>query len=621
MKRINCFMGSVVIFFLVFVADGLAQENAQMLKLENPITVSYLKKNLSKKSPKLFLTPQIEKELIRKLKTDPLVQNYYNYLKKEADSILTTPLLKRELEGFRLLFVSRHMLERMTVLCMVYRIGKNPEILKRINKEVIAVCEFEDWNPQHFLDIAEMSLAVSIAVDWVGKWLPKETVQLAKTSLIEKALIPSYNESGTRMFWINSTNNWNAVCHGGMIASSLVIADENPELAAKTISRALDKLPGSLSEYAPDGIYPEGPTYWGYGTSYSVVASNVLTTSLGSDFGISKSPGFMESASFLLNVTAPSGDFFNYADSGDKKGGSQSVLTTWFAAKTGDGLYFDKAFFENPVAAGRFAGVALIWLSEFEQNKKSIIPMNWHGNGKNPVAVFRGEGENTNDFFLAVKGGKAELSHGNMDAGTFVFDLNGVRWILDPGNQSYYPLNRIGFNLSGHCQDCPRWTLLTKKNMGHSTVTINDERFDVAGQAKIIDFKEGEKPEVTIDMTPLYFGNAEEVKRRFQKENNRSFILEDQIKTNELTHNINWGLMTVADVVPTKNGAVLKQDGKEISIEILEPAKVGFSVISLDPPPLEIDKNIENLKRIDLRIPAWLAENDELTIKVRFSSN
>ncbi|MDX1285152.1 MAG: cellulase family glycosylhydrolase, partial [Draconibacterium sp.] len=264
-------------------------------KLENPISVEYLKNNLSKKSPKLFLTPKIEKQLKKKLESDTHVQNYYKYLKKEADSILHEPLLKRELEGFRLLFVSRQMVERMGVLCMVYRLDKDPELIKRIDSEIKAVCEFTDWNPQHFLDVAEMSFAVALAVDWVGKWLPKETVALAKSALIEKGLKPSFDLTNRRMFWINSTNNWNAVCHGGLITAALVTFDENPQLAAEVISRALDKLPGSLAEYGPDGIYPEGPTYWSYGTSYSVVAANTLETALGSDFGISESPGFLES--------------------------------------------------------------------------------------------------------------------------------------------------------------------------------------------------------------------------------------------------------------------------------------------------------------------------------------
>jgi len=58
------------------------------------------------------------------------------------------------------------------------------------------------------------------------------------------------------MGWIKGTNIWNSVCHGGMVAASLAIADIDSELAAKTISRALKNLPNSLQEYAPDGIYP-----------------------------------------------------------------------------------------------------------------------------------------------------------------------------------------------------------------------------------------------------------------------------------------------------------------------------------------------------------------------------
>ena len=589
-------------------------------KLENPITAAYLKKNLSKKSPKLILTRSKEKQIKKKLKSDFYVQAYYKNMLKESDEIVKKPLLKRELEGFRLLFVSREMVERMGILCMVYRIDRDPKILQRIDDELKAVCAFEDWNPQHFLDIAEMSFAVAMAIDWVGGFLPASTVTLAKVNLIEKGIIPSFNEGGTRMFWINGSNNWNAVCHGGMIAASLAIADINPELAAKTISRALDKLPNSLKEYAPDGIYPEGPTYWGYGTGYSVIASDVLNTSLGSDFGISASPGFMESASFRLHATAPSGQFFNFADSGDKNNGGGSVLMSWFAGKTSDKLYFDEKFYENPVDAGRFTGPGLVWLSEFNEEKSSKLSNEWYGNGENPVAVFRGKGDNPNQFYLGVKGGKAHLSHGNMDAGTFVFDLNGVRWVMDPGNQRYYLLNKIGFNLAGHCQECPRWTLLTKKNQGHSTITVNDELFNVDGHAKIVNFEDGANPEVTIDLTELYTNNLSSLTRRFVKESDQSILIEDSYVVNDSTETITWGLMTLADVQPTKNGAILTQEGKQLKLDILSSEDLNISVISLDPPPLEIDKTIENFKRIEIRIPAYLAEAGKGQLKVRLSA-
>ena len=611
----------IVLAFILVVLVHIHPVFAQLktTKLENPVTVEYMKATLSKKSPKLILTPAIEKEIKVKLKSDALVQKYYSYLKKQADSILEKPLLKHELEGFRMLAVSREMVERMGVLCMVYRVDKKPEILKRIDNELLAVCNFPDWNTQHFLDVAEMSFAVALAIDWTGEFLPKSTMQLAKRALIEKGIKPSYNEGGERMYWINSANNWNSVCHGGMVAASLVVADIEPELAAKTIARALDKLPNSLKAYAPDGVYPEGPTYWGFGTSYAVVAANALTTALGSDFGISKSPGFMESADFFMHVSAPSGYFFDFADSWDKKDGDDSVLRAWFAAKTGDGLYFDKDFFEKPVEAGRFAGPGLVWISEYSQQKVSELPINWHGNGVNPVAVFHGDKANPGHYFLAVKGGKASISHGNMDAGTFVFELNDVRWVLDPGNQPYYPLNRIGFKLSDYSQDGERWTLLTKKNQGHSTITVNDARFLVNGKATITGFQDSGTPEVTIDMTPLYGNNLKSLSRRFVKESNQSVLIEDSFEINESTKTITWGLMTQAEVQPTKTGAILKKDGKKLNLEILSHPGLSVAIISLDPPPMPVDKTIENLKRIEIRIPASIVENGKTNLKVRLS--
>lgn len=615
------------LLYLMVLSCSYAQTDVRHLKgdedgiprLDNPISAEYLKKHLNKKSPKLLLTPAIENQLKKKLKSDPLVQNYYRYLKSQAALISDKPLLKRDLQGFRLLAVSREMLERMGVLCIVYRIDKSSEILDRINAELQAVCNFKDWNPQHYLDVAEMSLAVSLAIDWIGVDLPKQTLQLAIASLIEKGILPSYNENGERMGWVNGSNNWNAVCHGGMIAASLAIADENPELAARTISRALDKLPNSLKEYAPDGVYPEGPTYWAYGTSYSIMAANLLLTALGTDFGITRSPGLMESANFILQVTSPTGEFFNFADSGDKKGGNESILLTWFAAQTGDGLYFDSSFFENPENAGRWMGPGLIWLSQVDQKRTGELPRNWYGGGTNPVVVFRGPENDSRQFYLAAKGGKARLSHGNMDAGTFIFELNGVRWVVDPGNQNYYLLNRIGFNLAGGCQNCPRWTLLTKNNRGHSTITVNDESFNVTGYAPIVDFQDGERPEASIDMTELYGGKLSALRRRILKESDRSVLIEDLITINDSTESITWGLMTLADVVLVKNGAVLKQDGKKLHLSILEPEGLNISIISLDPPPLEIDKSIDNLKRLEIRIPAWIIRDGTRLLSVRLS--
>ena len=593
------------------------------VKLENPMDVQYLKKNLRKNSPRLILTPTLEKQLKKKVQSDPVVQNMYKAVQLNAQQIQTKPLLERKLEGRRLLGVSREMLYRMNILGMVYRLEKDPKVLKRIDEEVGAVCAFSDWNPSHYLDVAEMSMAVALAVDWAGNDLPAATVALAKNALIEKGIQPSYNEAGN-VGWINGTNNWNQVCNGGMIAASVVIAEQDPELAAKTISRALEGMPHALQEYSPDGVYPEGSTYWGYGTSFSVLTSSMLESAFGTDFGLADYPAFKESADFRLLSIAPSGWYYNFADCGDQRSENGDLTLAWFAAKTGNADYFEKErFLQDPQRMeelARYAGAGLVWLSQFEAETTEKPPLAWKGDGDNPIVIFRGGEEDSRHYYFGGKGGRATTSHGNMDAGSFIFELDGVRWVIDPGNQAYHELEKTGFDLWDGCQDCERWTLLTKNNYGHSTLTVNGALFVNDGFAPIVDFKKGEQPEATVDMTDVFGGKLTKATRRFAKEDDHSILVEDQFVLSDSTQDIVWQLMTTADVEMVAGGAVLRQDGKQLKLDNLSHPELSVSVVSLDPPPLQLDRHIDKLKRIELRMPAYVFPDGKGTLRVRLTS-
>lgn len=599
------------------------EEQEEIKKLENPISVNFLKSQLRKTSPRLILTPAIERNLKNKIKSDPVVKNFYEAIKLNAADIYTKPFLQRKLEGRRLLSVSREMLYRINMLAMVYRLEKDPNVLKRINEEIIAVCNFTDWNPSHFLDVAEMSLAVAIAVDWTGTDLPVSTVELAVNALIEKGIKPSYSENG--MGWIKGTNNWNQVCNGGMIAASIVIAGKDPVLAAETISRSLEGIPYALQEYGPDGVYPEGATYWGYGTSFSVITSSILTSAFGSDFGLAEYPAFIQSADFRLLSVAPSGWYFNFADCGDKTGRAGDVTLAWFAAYTGNSLYLEEEkFLQPPVSMGklsRIAGAGLVWLAEYEARKESVLPLSWKGDGTNPVVIFRGGNNDPHQYYFGGKGGKATTNHGNMDAGSFIFELDGVRWVVDPGNQAYNEIEQTGFDLWGNCQNCERWKLLTKNNFGHSTVTVNDALFVNNGYVSLTEFIEGEKPEASFDMTALYGENIKSSSRRFVKEDNYSILIEDNFILSQSTQSIVWQMITTADVEIIKTGAILRQAGKELKLENLTHPELSVSIISLDPPPFYLDRRIEGLKRVEIRIPAWTIEGGKENIKVRLCAN
>lgn len=620
----------VAISFLLIAFDidfAFAQGREKDIpKLQNPFSTSYVRSNLVKSKPRMIYNQQILNELKSKLKFDPVITNLYQAIRLDAHKIFDMPVIERIKTTNAMLDISRELLRRINLLGLVYMVERDKNILERINQEVLAASSFSDWNPPVYLDVAEIAMAISLALDWTLDDLPESTIKIAKKALIEKGIYPSWEEHGGNMqdaWWIDHYNNWNQVCNGGMIAASIAIADEEPELAAKTIKRAIDGIPNVLFEnYYPDGVCPEGAMYWDYTTSYALLTISMLETSFGSDFGYKNFPGFMKSAVFkVMGGRLPSGWYYNYADSKDKPTVDGDILLAWFAKETGQRMFFEKEMFMTPpeeIRLSYLTGASLAWISRYEEKSDEKPPTSWVGKGRSPVAVFRGKGDNS-DYYFGTKGGSGAVSHGNMDAGSFVFELNGVRWSIDPGSQSYM-IGEQGFDLWRQCQDCERWELLTKNNHGHSTITVDDKRHIVDGYALVKDFKLGKKPTVTFDLRSTFETQLESAYRTFTKDSARSLIIEDEIEPNEATIQVTWQFITQADVEIVDYGVILKQDGQKLKLLNMSHPELKFDIVSLDPPPHRLDKLMDNLKRIELRIPVSKFEKDSpFSIKVRLA--
>jgi hypothetical protein len=299
------------------------------------------------------------------------------------------------------------------------------------------------------------------------------------------------------------------------------------------------------------------------------------------------------------------------------------VTLAWFATKTGNSAFYEKDRFLMPAdkmgKLSRISGAAIVWLSQYSEKPGASIPTEWKGDGDNPVTIFTGGDNDPKGYYFGGKGGHATTSHGNMDAGSFIFELNGVRWVIDPGNQGYNELEQAGFNLWGNCQDCPRWTLLTKSNFGHSTLSVNDARFVNTGHAALLDFKSGSNPESTFDLTALYGENIKKATRKFLKDSPFSITIEDNLELSEKTESITWHMLTQADVEIVKGGAILRQNGKALKLQNLSHPELSISVISLYPAPMKLDRQMENLKRLEIRIPAYTVKDGKTSIKVRLA--
>ena len=74
-------------------SQGTDSNTSLAYRLENPMSVQYLKKNLRRSQPRLVLNAAIEKNLKRKLDTDPLIQNIYASIKYNTEMVLDKDLI------------------------------------------------------------------------------------------------------------------------------------------------------------------------------------------------------------------------------------------------------------------------------------------------------------------------------------------------------------------------------------------------------------------------------------------------------------------------------------------------------------------------------------------------
>jgi hypothetical protein len=538
--------------------------------------------------PRILLFKGEENTLKKNSSANATWSNVQQAILNECDNLMTVAPIQRIQIGRRLLDKSREALRRMFFLSCAYRITGNQKYAERGEKELLIIAGFSDWNPSHFLDVAEMTMAMAIGYDWLYDQLSPTSRAAIKEAILKKGLEPSLDSKYNS--WLKVEHNWNQVCNAGMTYGAMAIYEDEPALAKQIINRAVDAIVLPMKDYAPDGAYPEGYGYWGYGTSFNVMFISAVEKLFGKDFGLSQMPGFLHTARFLENMTGTTGKPFNYSDAGSNGGLHPAMF--WFAAKTKDPslLWVEKNYLnQDPqkYIGDRLLPAILLWSNGVDLNKitppKSTM---WVGKGKNPVALMRTSWTDTNAIYVAMKGGSVSVNHAHMDIGSFVMDADGVRWAMDFGSQDYESLESKGIQLFGRTQDAQRWTVFRYTNLVHNTLAINNQHQKVTGYAPII--SSGANPSfmnAVTDLTEIYKGQIAKANRGIGIVDKSYVVVRDEIETLDSSTTIRWTMLTPATVKITgANEAELIQKGKKLILQVEAPSNIVMKTWSTDPP-------------------------------------
>lgn len=529
---------------------------------------------LNKAHPRLLASQADFDRLKERLATDANLRKWHESLASQGRSILTQAPSRYEIpDGLRLLATSRRVLERVYTLALLYRLDGDKRYAERAWKELQTAAEFKDWNNRHFLDTAEMTHAFAIGYDWLyDYWTPEQRTTL-QTAMVEKGIKPALQIENERRWWAVVRHNWNQVCNGGIGMGALALGDAEPDLAGQFLHAAVESIQLPMAEYGPDGAWAEGPGYWHYATTYNVTFLAALQTALGTDFGLSKIPGFSEAGTFPIYASGPTGLSFSYADC--HAGIIRAPAMFWLARE------FQRPEFESyQLALARGEAMDLVWYDPALAAAASPPPVLDKYYRHSEVATFRSAWQDRNALFVGFKAGDNKANHSHLDLGSFILDALGHRWGEDIGSDDY--------NLPGYFGG-QRWNYYRLRAEGHNTLVVNpDAKPDQEPRAFTPINRFESKPDRAFAITDLSaaYPSASRVQRGVAMLDRRQVLVQDEVhlpKPGEVW----WFFHTPAAVKVAADGtsAELTIGQEHLGVRLLASNGCKFTVMPAEPLP------------------------------------
>lgn len=516
--------------------------------------------------PRLFFLSADEAALKTKINSTPFLNRVHDLIISESDKMLALSVQQRVLTGKRLLSVSREAIRRISFLSYTYRMTGDTRYAARAETEMLGMAAFIDWNPSHFLDVGEMTLAMAIGYDWLYGYLSANSRTTIASAIKTKGIEKSANQS-----WLTSDNNWNQVCNAGISAGVAAVFDENPTYYQTLIDRAVTSIKIPMGVYKYNGAYPEGMGYWDYGTTFNILFIDLMQRMWNTDRELLDMEGFLNTVNFVTHMQGnatkqlSSGALksinplpFNFADCGSGIGVLPGMF--WLAARSGNQnclygelqkLVFSLDNSPSGLTGNRLLPFLLIWSMNLSlSDLPAPAETTYLAQGKSAVTALR-SGWSANDIYLALKGGTPSSNHAHMDIGSFVMEANDVRWAMDLGMSDYNSLETNGVDLWNMGQSSERWDVFRYNNMAHNTLTINGNKQLVTGNSLMENLvNTTDLKSVELNLTPLYQNDVASCRRTGTIVSNRYAEIKDEIKAKTSQLTVRWNLATQA--VPQK---------------------------------------------------------------------
>lgn len=559
--------------------------------------------------PYLFFTDaelSKQRELAR---NDAELQAVQDLIVDTADRILSQPLISYALDGANLRIPGIHDFanDQVPYLVLAYRLSGDKRYADRCWRQMEALLEWPDWGAyRHFLDTGIGAKGCAMIYDGLYDYLSESQRTALYQGTRRLALEPGLSQmkGGKAVWrWYASKDNWNGICHGGLIDAALAMYDRDPAFCADVITQAVNRLPLYIRSFDPDGASVEGMMYWSYGLSNTMLSLEAMQRNLGTTFGLSDSPGFRQTGWFPYKMAGPVGsasfgdDFLYYSP--EKK----YLSYFWFArhfrdpdlAKTHYLACLQKNA-ANPVKFNSWLDYLYYDPQLVASGSSSNIPESGYLRGVE--YLFLREDSSDDAFYIGIHAGDNNASHGHLDAGTFFIQANGQNFAAGSlGTTSPYPADyfdtaKPGYTDAGgdRVQTTGRFSYYRTRAEGKSVVVINPDarpEQDPKGVAAVV--RQGRDSHL-LDLSQCYSRDVTAYRRGVAIDRaRRAVIVQDEFTLRNPGSTVYWLMHTSAipgySVAPDKRSVTLTQEGRQVVFRILSPSSATFEVV----PPSDTD--------------------------------
>lgn len=402
--------------------------------------------------PRLFFSSDDIQRIKVNALTDLFTKASYDDIISRANAALAAPLLTYGLDAAGLRINSIHTFgnDRLPYLVLAFQFTGDTRYAQRSWEQLDAMCSWPDWGAsRHFLDAGIAGKAVAMAYDGLYNYLTIAQRARLATTVKNFVLQPGKTQIETNTGawrWYLSNDNWNGICHGGMIMAALATYETDASFNSKVMALATNGIEPYMQSLEPDGASEEGMSYWSYGLTNTFLAFESLKRCLSTTYGLAEKPGFTKTGLFPYLMSGPVGtatigDDYLYVGKANK-----FLSYFWFSkyfknasmAKT----HYDACISVNAADLVKMNGWTDLLFYDKDlvaQGSASVFPLNGIVRGIDYMYL-QENNNNDNALYIGMHGGSNAASHGHLDAGSFFIQALGQTWAQgNLGLETPYP--------------------------------------------------------------------------------------------------------------------------------------------------------------------------------------